>query len=154
MSFSIQATTLGPGEGRVIQVPGHPITYKATTENTGGAYSLLEVARHLNYPPFASLSDMASIAYPYLPLKRLLGNRYNSVDRISQLHLPVLIFHGDQDEIVPLSQGHKLLEAANSPKSFQVLPGAGHNDTYYAAGDIYWQALSEFLGSLAAPPSR
>ena len=43
MSFSIKATTLGPGEGRVIQVPGHPITYKATAEETGGAYSLLEV---------------------------------------------------------------------------------------------------------------
>ena len=104
--------------------------------------------------PFASLGDMARIAYPYLPLKWLLGNRYNSLARISQLHQPVLLMHGDQDEIVPLSQGKKLLEAANPPKKFQVLPGAGHNDTYSAAGDIYWHALSEFLGSLAAPTSR
>ena len=104
--------------------------------------------------PFASLGDMARIAYPFLPLNRLLGSRYNSVDRISQVHQPVLILHGDQDEIVPLSQGEKLLQAANPPKSIQVLPGAGHNDTYYAAGDIYWHALSEFLSSLAAPPSR
>ena len=101
--------------------------------------------------PFTSLGDMARIVYPYLPLKWLLGNRYNSAARISQLHQPVLIMHGDQDEIVPLSQGDKLLEAANPPKRFQVLPGAGHNDTYSAAGDIYWHALSEFLGSLAAP---
>lgn len=104
--------------------------------------------------PFASLGDMARIAYPYLPLNWLLGNRYNSVARISQLHQPVLILHGDQDEIVPLSQGEKLLEAANPPKSFQVLPGAGHNDTYSAAGNIYWIALSEFLSGLATSPSR
>ncbi len=51
MSFSIKATTLGPGEGRVIQVPGHPITYKATAEETGGAYSLLEVVLAGGGPP-------------------------------------------------------------------------------------------------------
>ena len=50
MSFSIQPTTLGPGEGRLIQVPGHPITYKATAEGTGGAYSLLEVVVAGNGP--------------------------------------------------------------------------------------------------------
>ena len=51
MSFSIQAITLGPGEGRVIQVPGHPISYKATAEGTGGAYSLLEVVVAGEGPP-------------------------------------------------------------------------------------------------------
>ncbi len=50
MSFSIQPTMLGPGEGRVIQVPGHPITYKATAEGTAGAYSLLEVVVAGNGP--------------------------------------------------------------------------------------------------------
>ena len=50
MSFSIQPTMLGPGEGRLIQVPGHPITYKATAEGTGGAYSLLEVVVADNGP--------------------------------------------------------------------------------------------------------
>ena len=51
MSFVDRATTLGPGEGRVIQVPGHPITYKATAEGTGGAYSLLEVVVAGEGPP-------------------------------------------------------------------------------------------------------
>ncbi len=51
MSFSIQPTTLGPGEGRVIQVPGHAITYKAHGEETGGAYSLLEVLLTGDGPP-------------------------------------------------------------------------------------------------------
>ncbi len=50
MSFSSEAITLGPGEGRVIQVPGHPITYKATAEGTAGAYSLLEVVVAGNGP--------------------------------------------------------------------------------------------------------
>ena len=51
MSFSIGPTTLEPGEGRVIQVPGHAITYKAAKEETGGAYSLLEVVVAGEGPP-------------------------------------------------------------------------------------------------------
>ena len=51
MSVVDGAITLGPGEGRVIQVPSHPITYKATTEGTGGAYSLLEVVVAGEGPP-------------------------------------------------------------------------------------------------------
>ncbi len=54
MSVVDGAITLGPGEGRVIQVPGHPITYKATTEGTGGAYSLLEVVVAGEGPPLST----------------------------------------------------------------------------------------------------
>ena len=42
MSFVPEATVLGPGEGRVIHVPGHPVTFKVTAEGTGGAYCLFE----------------------------------------------------------------------------------------------------------------
>ena len=51
MSFNGVAITLGPGEGKSIRVPGHPITYKATEEDTGGAYSLLEVVVAGEGPP-------------------------------------------------------------------------------------------------------
>ena len=51
MSFGDGGITLEPGEGKVIQVPGHPITYKATKQDTGGAYSLLEVTVKGEGPP-------------------------------------------------------------------------------------------------------
>jgi mannose-6-phosphate isomerase-like protein (cupin superfamily) len=51
MSFSAGGITLGPGEGKTIQVPGHPITYKAMKEDTGGAYSLFEVIVMGDGPP-------------------------------------------------------------------------------------------------------
>jgi hypothetical protein len=51
MSFSGGGITLGPGEGNTIQVPGHPITYKARKEDTGGAYSLLEATVMGDGPP-------------------------------------------------------------------------------------------------------
>lgn len=98
--------------------------------------------------PFTSLGDMAAVAYPWLPLRRLLGNRYNSLALLPRVQRPLLILHGDQDEIVPLSQSERLFQAANAPKSLKVLPGAGHNDTYIAGGSFYWDALREFLDTL------
>jgi quercetin dioxygenase-like cupin family protein len=51
MSLGHGGITLGPGEGKTIEVPGHPSTYKATKEDTQGAYSLLEVTVMGDGPP-------------------------------------------------------------------------------------------------------
>jgi quercetin dioxygenase-like cupin family protein len=51
MSFSPRSVVLAPGQGRVVQAPGHPYTHKATGEKTGGAYSLVEVTITGQGPP-------------------------------------------------------------------------------------------------------
>ena len=98
--------------------------------------------------PFSSVSDMARVAFPFLPLNRLLKGRYDSVPRIRQIQTPLLIIHGALDEMVPVVQGRALFEAANEPKTFRLLPGAGHNDTHINGGPGYWDALKEFSESL------
>ena len=99
--------------------------------------------------PFTSLRDMARVAYPGLPLPPwMVGSRYDSLRLIPQVTAPVLVIHGQRDEIVPVSQGRELFEAANEPKSFVTLPAAGHNDTYEAGGSRYWDSLAGFLESL------
>ena len=98
--------------------------------------------------PFASVSDMSRLIFPLLPTGWLLRNRYNSLARIGKIHRPLLILHGDQDETVPVSQANKLFDAANPPKRLQILPGAGHNDTFEAGGEAYWGALEQFVAEL------
>ena len=98
--------------------------------------------------PFASVRDMASITLPFPPVAWLVRNHYDSLTRIRQLNVPLLVLHGDQDETVPLSQGRRLYDAANQPKRFQVLEGAAHNDTYEVGSEQYWGAIEEFLGEL------
>ena len=78
----------------------------------------------------------------------LVRDRYHSLARIGRVDRPFLIFYGDQHETVPASQGRKLFEAANSPKQFRLLEGAGHNDTYSTGGATYWDALAEFTAAL------
>ncbi len=98
--------------------------------------------------PFASVREMAKVAYPRLPVHLLIPNKYDSLSRIGQVSSPLLILHGDLDEVVPMAQGRKLYEAAREPKRFYVIEGAAHNDTYIAGGEPYLHTLDEFLASL------
>ena len=98
--------------------------------------------------PFASVADMAKIACPRLPLYLLVRNKYNSLSRIAQISCPLLFLHGDRDDIVPLSQGRKLYEAAAGAKTFHIIPGAGHNDTHIIGREPYYKTLAVFIASL------
>ena len=104
-------------------------------------------ARLILVSPFSSVSDMARVGFPYLPLGWLLKDRYDSMSRIRRIQTPLLIIHGAKDEMVPVDQGRALFEAANEPKTFRLLPVAGHNDTHINGGPGYWDALEEFSAS-------
>ena len=131
--------------------PGNLIIFG---ESLGAAVALqlaLEVpARGLVLEsPFTSVGDMARGVVPVLPLGRLLRTKYDNLGKVGGLRMPLLVLHGDRDTTVPFAQGRRLFEAAPEPKSFFVIRGAGHNDTYLIGGDLYWQAWSDFLGELA-----
>jgi len=95
--------------------------------------------------PFASVRDMAKLTLPFPPVGWMVRNHYDNVARIRQLNVPLLVLHGDEDDLVPISQGRKLYEAANQPKRFQTLDGAGHNNTYEVNPDQFWGTINEFL---------
>ncbi len=98
---------------------------------------------------FTSIPDMARAAYPFLPpVGPLIRTRYDTLAKVPRLALPLLVLHGERDEIVPIGQGRRVFEAAGGPKRFFAIRGAGHNDTYLAGGEAYWQALGEFIESL------
>ena len=66
--------------------------------------------------PFTSIADAAKIYYPYLPIKLLLKDRYDSKNKIKKINSPILIMHGKKDNIVPQIMGLELFEKANNPK--------------------------------------
>ncbi len=95
--------------------------------------------------PFTSVPDMARAVYPFLPLWPFVRTRYDNLAKVRRLRMPLLVLHGDRDEVVPLAQARRLFTAAPEPKRFFAIPGAGHNDTYVVGGEAYWRALREFL---------
>ena len=66
--------------------------------------------------PFTSIADAAKIYYPYLPVNLLLKDRYDTIKKIKNIKIPVLIMHGKKDNIVPFFMGEKLYQMANEPK--------------------------------------
>ena len=97
---------------------------------------------------FTNMGAMARAHYPLPFTESLLQHRLNAVGEIGQVRAPILFFHGDKDRIVPIRLGRGLFEAAPNPKEFVVIPGAGHNDTFYVAGKGYFDKLEAFVGSL------
>ena len=93
---------------------------------------------------FTSTRDMAKtmplfrILSPFVPL------RYNTREKLPLVRAPLLIMHGEADEIVPFSMGERLYDAARAPKFFFPLKGAGHNDTYIVGGDAYFRRFAAF----------
>ena len=95
--------------------------------------------------PFPSIAAMARIHYLGLPMHWLLSGRYSLVERLARVTMPVLVIHGDQDDIVPIALGREVFEAARGPKSFYVIEGADHNNTYQVGGRAYFQRLKRFV---------
>lgn len=81
-----------------------------------------------------------------------LGDGYPSQDRIRRVHMPLLVIHGEEDELIPIAQGHALFEAANPPKSWYPIPGAGHNDTVDVGGVDYLERIVKFVEDLSGLP--
>ena len=81
----------------------------------------------LRAPP-TSLVETASQRFWWLPVGLLLRHRFDNVGPAAAVRCPVLIVHGDADQIVPTSLGERLRAAFAGPAEFVVVPGAGHND--------------------------
>lgn len=73
---------------------------------------------------FARMVDTAAELYPWLPVRLVMRNRYDSVAHIQQYNGPVLQSHGTADETVSYHQAQKLFEAVRSPlKQWIKVPG-------------------------------
>lgn len=95
----------------------------------------------------SSAGDMAGAIMPWLPrfARRLTKNKFDSVGKLPRVRCPVLVAHGDRDEIIPVWQGRKLFDAAPEPKRLQIIGGAGHNDLSIVGGERYIDSLADFI---------
>jgi len=98
--------------------------------------------------PFTSILEMGKKLYPFLPVSLLLKTKYDSLSKIRNIKVPILIMHGDKDDLVPFEHGKRLYDMANEPKEFYTIPGAGHNDTHIVGGDEYFDVIRNFVKKL------
>lgn len=99
---------------------------------------------------FTSVRAMARRMFenPVIPL--FAWPRFNSLDRIRQVHAPILIVHGTRDQVVPIAMARELFAAAPEPKWFYPVEGAGHNDLLETGGEQYLARLQQFATAAAS----
>jgi fermentation-respiration switch protein FrsA (DUF1100 family) len=104
---------------------------------------------------FTSGKDVARVLYPLLTVTPFIRSKFNTIAKLRSLHLPVLVMHGDLDEILPVGLGRQLYASANEPKEYYEIPGARHNDTFFIGGEEYFRRIEQFATAvLAANASR
>jgi fermentation-respiration switch protein FrsA (DUF1100 family) len=98
----------------------------------------------------APFTSAAAVAGRVLPLAGpvLMRQRYDTASQIGGIQIPVLIIHGDRDEVIAYEFGLELFEKVKSPKKFWRIPNATHNDLHLIGAREFPQRLRDFYASL------
>ncbi|MHC4943870.1 MAG: alpha/beta hydrolase [Planctomycetota bacterium] len=114
-----------------------------------------EVAALILVQPITSMLNMGRTAYPFLPVKLLLREKMDNEAELERFKGPLLILHGDQDDIVPYAMGRRLLEvSASEEKSLVTLEGGDHNNIGYTHGRQIVGSVKDWLDRLEQARER
>ena len=110
-----------------------------------------EIAQNKNFAgvilesPFTSMIDAGKDKYPFLPVRFLLKDKYESDKKIKNIKSPILVMHGKIDNIVPFYMGKKIYELANNPKYSYF---SEYDDHMMESYEKLLKALRDFFDSL------
>lgn len=106
--------------------------------------SKAEATRLVLITPFDSIVELGARLYPWLPVRLLAQDRYESVSVAPQIRIPATIIMAEHDEVVPRASTEKLLNQFKAGvATLKVIAGAGHNDIGWDKS--YLEALQEAL---------
>jgi len=119
-------------------------------ESLGTAVAI-EIAQNKNFAgiilesPFTSMVDAGKEKYPFLPIKFLLKDKYESDKKIKNIKSPILVMHGEVDNLVPFYMGKKIYDLANEPKYFYFSKYDNHMMEY---DKKLLKSVEDFINSL------
>lgn len=104
---------------------------------------------------FTDLGDAARAAIPTsLPVSWILSEKFDSIDKINQIDIPVLIVHGTDDPYVPSRFSKALYEAAAQPKQLLLIKGGNHINSMTLGSREYAKALRQAFEGFTSPVAR
>lgn len=101
--------------------------------------------------PYTSIRRVADEALG-LPLGWLLADRYETTRELSAIRSPLLILHGEHDEVIAIEHGREIAAALGERATFVEVLGAGHNDLW--ATDVPVGEIRRFIDERMAAPSE
>ena len=123
-----------------------------------GSAVAINLAQHRNFAglilvaPLTSGRDMArQMGLGWIA--GIAGSPLNSLEKVANIPSPALFIHGNADNVIPIEMGRRLFEAyEGAPKTFQEIPGAGHNNILAVTGDAYWLWMRNFIDEVEKAP--
>ena len=119
----------------------------------GGAIAIELASRHpdaaglIVESSFTSTLEMSRLnsKFRVLPMSWLITQRFDSIDRVGSLKMPVLFIHGSADHVVPLFMAQQMYERVPGQKALAVIPGGGHDNCAVVGGDLYVAPVRDFV---------
>lgn len=125
----------------------------------GGAIAIELATRHpqiaglIIQSSFTSMLDMVNFQgkfYRFFPIKLMLNQNFDSMNKLNKLDIPILLIHGREDLEVPAYMSEQLFEVSPAKiKDLYIVPDAGHNDVAGIAGDRYFHKINQFVNQLS-----
>ncbi|MDJ0553144.1 MAG: alpha/beta fold hydrolase [Microcoleaceae cyanobacterium MO_207.B10] len=110
-----------------------------------------EMAGLIIQSSFTSMADVVNNMgnYRIFPIDLLLHQRFDSISKLRQLEIPIMLIHGREDRLVPADMSEKLFAVSPAKiKDLYLVADAGHNNVAATAGDKYLDRVSSFVSQL------
>ena len=103
---------------------------------------IMKVAKQMHFPPRLML--------PFVWLGGFLFGHFNlfestAIEAIKNCEIPILILHGDADELVPCEMSQSMLTSGAKDITLETFAGAGHGLSYIVIPDKYEKVVLEFI---------
>ncbi|WP_214325748.1 alpha/beta hydrolase [Nonomuraea sediminis] len=98
--------------------------------------------------PFTDLADAGRHAYPFLPVRLLLRDRFPLAEQLASVRVPTTIVYGSRDTIVPPELSRTVAASAGGPVTLVEVPGADHNDQVLLDGAALVAAVVKLARSV------
>lgn len=92
--------------------------------------------------PLTSTVDVGKRTWFFLPLNLLMTDQYRNARHVANVHVPVLVLHGEQDGVIPVAMGKRVFAAANEPKRLELFANGEHSDLFDHGA---WKKVMTFL---------
>ena len=148
----IMLTGISMGASTVLMAAGKPLPKNVIGVLADCGFSspkaiIQTVIRQMGLPP--------QVGYPFVKLgARLFGGfdleEYSPMEAFKTCKLPVIFYHGENDDFVPCDMSREMFAAYNGKKELVVIPNAGHGLSYPVDPPHYLQTLRDFFGPEAS----
>ena len=103
-----------------------------------------EAAALIVQSSFTSMRDMTKRfgVYWFLPIELLLQQRFESLEKMKSIKMPVLVITGTEDIQIPVEMGERLYAAAPEFKQLIIIQGRGHDNHM---PEQYKQRVKQFI---------